>query len=227
MKNIRKFALCALSLCLIFLLIFPCGAVQNVYKKNPQAEKKIALTFDDGPHPIYTGKVLGILKKYGITATFFVIGKNVENYPDAFRELLASGCEIGNHTYSHKNLNEMSREEIIEELEKNERLIWRDGEIKTKLVRPPRGIYNSNLLDVCMERELKIVLWSIDTLDWAHNPSSHIVKQVLGTVSDGDIILMHDYTSGKNTTLAALDTIIRELLARGYKFVGVSELLSE
>ena len=103
-----------------FALLFLVG-VQNanaasyhghVYCKNSQNAKRVALTFDDGPHPRYTEQILKILEEYGVTATFFVIGVNVENYPDSLDKIVESGCEIGNHTYSHVRIDKMSEEEL-------------------------------------------------------------------------------------------------------------------
>ena len=199
----------------------------NVFMKNSSAKGKVALTFDDGPHPRYTPAILDILEEYGIKATFFVIGRNVENYPEAFKTLLASDCEIGNHTYTHGNVGIMSGEEISRELEKTEQAIARISPFRPYLFRPPEGACGSEIERVSRERGYDIVLWSIDTLDWAHTPSETIAKKILANIGDGDIILMHDYVSRGNTTLGALRLIIPELLARGYEFVTVSELLGE
>jgi peptidoglycan/xylan/chitin deacetylase (PgdA/CDA1 family) len=90
----------------------------KVYHKSAAGGKKIALTFDDGPHPRYTPKILSMLEEYGITATFFVVGENAVYYPEAMKLLAESGCEIGNHTYTHRNLSSLSKEEIAEEIGK-------------------------------------------------------------------------------------------------------------
>ena len=95
-----------LLIALILALSFSvhANAHSNVYKGNAKAGKKVALTFDDGPHPIITGRILDILEKYDAKATFFVVGQNVENYPAAFERVVKSGCEIGNHTFTHRNI---------------------------------------------------------------------------------------------------------------------------
>ena len=197
----------------------------HVYCKNSDNSKKIALTFDDGPHPRYTPQILEILEEYGVTATFFVIGVNAENYPESLRLIAESGCEIGNHTYSHTRIDKISAEELEKEIEKCEKAIYSVTGKSTVLFRPPQGRVPKNLLAVSAKRGYNVVLWSIDTLDWSHNPSDNICSSVMENLRGGDIILMHDYVSGKNTTCEALRRLIPELLAKGYEFVTVSELL--
>ena len=200
----------------------------NVYHRmeSDESEKKIALTFDDGPHPRITKEVISILREYGIIATFFVIGQNADNYPETMKLLAESGHEIGNHTYSHKNLKKMNEEEIRVEFDKCNETLSRFGVYPT-LMRPPEGFFSEDVIKVSMGMDYDIILWSIDTLDWAHTPSSDIVRSVLDNAKGGDIILMHDYLSGYGGTIEALRIIIPELLKQGFEFVTVSELISE
>ena len=199
----------------------------NVFLKNRSAGKKIALTFDDGPHPIYTHRILEVLEEYGVSATFFVIGCNVENYPDAFKALLDSGCEIGNHTYSHKDIGTMSEKDVLYQLEKTEEAVSKFTDKKLSLCRPPEGSCGKALETVSLEKGYDIILWSIDTLDWAHTPSSSIADKILNSTCGGDIVLMHDYVSGGCQAPDALRIIIPKLLEEGYEFVTVSELIGE
>ena len=197
-----------------------------VISKNSAKTKKVALTFDDGPHPRYTHQILEILKEYGITATFFVVGINASRYPDALLELAESGCEIGNHTYSHNNIRYADLAQVEEEILACQReLAERIGYTPT-LFRPPEGRFNRHLEEAASAMNYRIILWSIDTRDWAHTPSDVIVQEVLRQLDHGDIILMHDYISGQNTTCGALRMLIPKLLAQGYEFVTVSELIS-
>lgn len=198
---------------------------QPVYNSNLKQAKKIALTFDDGPHPVNTPKILEILKKYDVKATFFIIGVNAKNYPEAMQKVIDEGHEIGNHTYSHILLKDKDKSEIIKEIADTEKAISKDEEFSTVLVRPPCGSYDESLLDVARENDYKIVLWSIDTHDWAHATTKEIVSTVTKQVSGGDIILFHDYISGVNNTPEALKIIIPKLINKGYEFVTVSELL--
>ncbi len=224
----KRIFLSLLAVTLLFVSAFSANATEEkFFMKNSSARGKVALTFDDGPHPRYTPAILEILDEYGIEATFFVIGRNVENYPEAFQALLESDCEIGNHTYTHRNIGRMSEEEICRELELTEQAIEKNSSLRPSLFRPPEGAYGEKIERASRECGYDIVLWSIDTLDWAHTPSEAIASKVLGSIGDGDIILMHDYVSHGNTTLGALRIIIPELLARGYEFVTVSELIGE
>ena len=197
----------------------------KVFSQNREKSNMIALTFDDGPHPRYTPQIIEILKEYGVTATFFIIGINAVNYPDAMQAIVDSGCEIGNHTFSHHTLVG-SREESIYNIMRCEEEISRYINTDKKLLRPPEGKLTSETISAANSLDYNIILWSIDTLDWNHTSSASIAKNVLSSVKGGDIILMHDYVSGKNTTCEALRTIIPQLLARGYKFVTVSELIA-
>ena len=218
-------ALCVFAVLLSFS--FRVSAESNVYSKNASAGKKVAITFDDGPHPIYTKRILDILEKYGARATFFVIGRNIENYPEAFEELAKSDNEIGNHTYNHKRLGGLGRTRLESEIIMTERLIESYSNRHSSVLRPPEGDFGELLNEISLEEGYDIVLWSIDTLDWAHTPAQKMADTVLGSVGDGDIILMHDYTSHGAHTCEALEIIIPRLIEMGYELVTVSELICE
>ena len=220
--------LLAFSLC-ASLLIQPIQAAPQsnlVISKNSAKTKKVALTFDDGPHPRYTHEVLEILKEYHVTATFFVIGINASRYPDALKELAQSGCEIGNHTYSHNNIRYADKDQVEREILSCQRELADQIGITPTLFRPPEGRFNQYLEEAAYSMNYRIILWSIDTKDWAHTPPDIIVQEVLSQLDHGDIILMHDYISGKNTTCSALRILIPTLQSMGYEFVSVSELIS-
>ncbi len=223
-KRVISF-ICAL---LLFSFSIPYASATNskiVFSKNKQETKRIALTFDDGPHPRYTEKILNILKKYDIKATFFVIGVNIENYPDELKLIFEEGHEIGNHSYSHAIEKNFDEKAAREELKKCEELIYNRVGIKPKLFRPPQGDYSADVEKIAFDNGYSIVLWSVDTKDWAHNSPQNIMSVVSNQLRGGDVILMHDYTSGKNTTCDALEIMIPYLLEKGYEFVTVSELM--
>ena len=205
--------------------VFAEGNSSIVFSKSREPTKKIALTFDDGPHPRYTERILKILDKYGVKATFFVIGVNIQNYPEPLKLIRAAGHEIANHSYSHDNSNDLSAENAIGEMKSCEELIYSTVGIRPKLFRPPRGANNADVENAAREMGYSVVLWSVDTLDWKNTPPKDILDTVGRSVHGGDIILMHDYTSGKNTTCDALSLIIPRLLEEGYEFVTVSELI--
>ncbi len=210
------------------ILIFFANAKNNcVYTSGDKSTNKIALTFDDGPHPKQTEEILKILEKHNVKATFFVIGVNVKNYGKSLENIISNGHEIGNHTFSHHVLKYMSKQEILNEISKTEYELWDQYGYNPKLLRPPCGSYDDNLVDIATEKDLKIVLWNIDTEDWAHTSVDRMTKNVLKNVKGGDIILFHDYISGRTNTAKALDIIIPRLKEIGYEFVTVSQLLQE
>ncbi len=186
---------------------------------------KIALTFDDGPHPYYTPIILDILKEYGIKATFFMIGENVKYYNEAAQAVLAAGHEIGNHTYHHKSLKPLGQQAILQEIQSCEDELFSLAEYRPKLVRPPEGSMGQGVKEVVGDLGYRIILWDLDTRDWAHTAPGDISKKVLNDISSGDIILMHDFIGHNSPTPAALRLFIPKLLEQGYQFVTVSELL--
>lgn len=211
---------------LIFLstAIIPSSADNVVYRNASVSNMQIALTFDDGPHPGRTPEILDILERHKIKATFFVVGQNVQYYPDVFKRTVDEGHEIGNHTHSHKVLKPFT-DNTIEEIDSFNKAINEIYKKDVNILRPPEGKYDSNLSVFAKENDYKIVLWSIDTLDWTHRSPESITNTVINEIKGGDIILMHDYISGKSPTPEALETIIPMLLERGFEFVTVSELL--
>lgn len=219
----------AIAFCLVLLCVKSMATTVNkpVYNSNINADKKIAITFDDGPHPRNTPEILKILDKHGVKATFFVIGINAKNYPEALSMVIDAGHEIGNHTYSHQVLKSKTKEEIEKEIIETEKEISKNNDFSTTLIRPPCGFYDDSLVGLAENNEYKIVLWSIDTHDWAHASVESIVSTITKNVKGGDIILFHDYISGENNTPTALQIIIPKLKNMGYEFVTVSELLQE
>ncbi len=195
-----------------------------VYSWN-RSDKKIAITFDDGPHPIHTPEILDILKEYNVRATFFVIGQNIEYWGELVKREAEEGHEIGNHTFSHRNLQDLTKEQICEEIEGTEKAILERTQTETHLLRPPEGKVGQSLCGLAYEKEYTVVCWSIDTRDWAHTPTETIVQNVLASVEGGDIILFHDFVSGQSPTPDALRVILPALIKEGYEFVTVSELM--
>lgn len=217
----------------LYLVIFLCVSVkaeenyQMVYRCNENCKNKIALTFDDGPHPKQTERILKVLEKYDIKATFFVIGVNVDNYQDTLLKVLQAGHEIGNHTNSHSQLKSMPKQKIEFEICECARKVEKVTNQKTVLIRPPCGIYDNNLVEIAEKNNYKIILWNIDTHDWAHCGADEMSKNIKNNVKGGDIVLFHDYISGKNDTIKTLENIIPALKAKGYEFVTVSELIEK
>ncbi|MBE6694515.1 MAG: chitooligosaccharide deacetylase [Ruminococcaceae bacterium] len=201
------------------------GEDELVYHKKKNDRMEIALTFDDGPHPYYTPIILDILDDYGISATFFTVGENIEYYPKTAERLLESGHEVENHTFSHARIGNMCYGDIISEIERCEDAVASVSERKTKFLRPPQGQMSETVKEVIKELDYRVVLWDVDTRDWAHTSPENIKDNVLSVVTAGDIILMHDFIGHDSPTPAALRLLIPELIERGYKFVTVSELI--
>ena len=199
----------------------------KVYYHYQTIAPYLSITFDDGPNRIQTPKVLKILKKYNIKATFFVIGENVEYQKDVLRQVYKEGHEIGNHFYTHDNINKLTKDQIRENIVSNNELIYKTIGVRPKLVRPPYGIVNDNLKAVCGELNMSIIIWTDnkDSRDWALTKDSEIINNLTKKVKNGDIFLFHDSNKKFTNTLSAIDVIIPALQKKGYKWVSVSTLL--
>ena len=204
---------------------FLCERPLPVFREHENSEMKIALTFDDGPHPEYTREILTILDEYGIEATFFMIGENVGYYPDVARQVIEAGHEIGNHTYTHPRLKQFTDASLEHEILSTEAALYELGECRPHLFRPPEGVCSKRVSDIADKYDYTVVLWTVDTLDWAHTPSEKIAENVITNIRPGGIILCHDYIAKDTPTPEALRIFIPKLLEAGYKFVTVSELM--
>lgn len=184
-------------------------------------KKRIALTFDDGPHPIYTPQMLELLKEEQVPATFFLLGENVELYGDVVKEIAKEGHLIGNHTYHHVQITSLSLEEACKEIQETSDLIEELTGIGTEYVRPPFGTWNEEL-----EERLNLipVMWSIDTKDWTTQNVDWIVRETVKHAEDHDIILMHD---SYQSTVDAVKRVIEQLEAKGFEFVTVDEIIMD
>ncbi len=204
------------------------GAARIIYSFAGGTEKpRVALTFDDGPHPRYTPEILDILKEYGVTATFFSVGSNAENYPQLIKRICDEGHELGNHTDNHFHVAKLSREALYKDIESAKSVLERLSGERVRLFRPPEGVCTEDLKSYCEEEGMTILLWSVDTRDWAHTPVTEICENVKNNVKDGSIILMHDFIGKNSPTPAALRCIIPMLQELGYELVSVSQLLGE
>ncbi len=196
-----------------------------IYRGTSSGRKEIALTFDDGPHPRYTPLILDILAEYDVHATFFMVGENVGYYPAAAEAVIAAGHEIGNHTFTHRGFSRMSEGEMRREIIACEDAIASLSETRPRFMRPPEGEMNPTMRRLIGEMDYRIVLWDVDTRDWAHTPPDVICDRVVSTVRPGDIILMHDFIGHDSPTPEALRRLIPTLQAAGYHFVTVGELV--
>ncbi len=213
------FSLCSFA-------VLHASALAEVYRCVATEDKKIALTFDDGPHYKYTERILDILESHGVKATFFVIGVNAERYPEKVKRIVSDGHEIGNHTYSHPHLKNISGEELQAEIKKASDVIGGITDKRPTLFRPPEGFCGEKVANMAKKCGCSVILWSHDTRDWAHTPSDEISKKILDGVKGGDIILFHDFITPDTPTPDALEEVIPKLIERGYEFLTVSELIS-
>ena len=215
-------------LCLILCIRCCCVQVYGqgeVYRSVKTDSMKIAITFDDGPHPYLTEEILEILQQYHVNATFFMVGCNVCNYPEVARAVIRAGHEVGNHTFSHRLFHHLHEDVIKDELGKCEDALEELCEYRPHLFRPPQGILTPYVEQCSLEEDYTLILWSLDTRDWEVKNAKAISQCVLTQVQPGDIILMHDYIGRGSQTPDALRSIIPALLERGFEFVTVSELL--
>ena len=204
-----------ISFLIAALILAPCVyADDSIVFTHGCEDKAVALTFDDGPHPSQTDRILSILDKYGVKATFFEIGQNVRLYPDVTARVAKAGHEIGSHTDSHRYMRGIGASGVTDEIKKTDEAILGACGITPRFIRPPGGIYDSTVVDAANAAGKTVTLWSIDTNDWAHKSRDGIVNEVL----------THDYVTGAWHTPEALEIIIPELMSRGYRFVTVSEL---
>lgn len=179
----------------------------------------VALTFDDGPYGPVTNRILEKLEQYGGHATFFVVGNRVKTYASSVQRAVQAGCQIGNHTYDHKNpLTKLSTVQIQKQIHDTDVAVAYYAGSAPVIVRPVGGAVNDTVKSAVGK---PIVNWSIDTLDWKSKNAASVTSKVLDHVQDGDIVLMHDLYK---STADACDTIIPELTKRGYQLVTVSEL---
>lgn len=197
----------------------PAGRLLPETEAVEMENKMIALTFDDGPNALYTERLLDGLAERDVKATFFLIGKNAEAYPEIVRRIAEEGHLIGNHTYSHLKLTAGNEEEFLEEIDRTGEIIREITGLTPAFCRPPFGVWNTRY-----EERLGIipVLWDVDPKDWCTFHTQTVVNRVLAGCHDSAIILLHDEYE---TSVEAALLVIDELKQQGYVFVTVDELL--
>ncbi|MBS1724507.1 MAG: polysaccharide deacetylase family protein [Armatimonadetes bacterium] len=188
---------------------------------NPSLHE-VCLTFDDGPHPESMNRILDVLKKENVKATFFVVGKVVEQHPELVRRMMAEGHEVGNHTYSHKRLNQMPLGSARQEILACAAAVKRATGASMDLLRPPGMEYNNNVLYLSQELGYVTVHWNVVAADYVPVRPDVVVQRVMDQVKDGSVILLHDSPD----TALALETVIRKLKAQKYRFVTTTQMLA-
>ena len=197
--------------------------IERIHWRALTDEPRIALTFDDGPHSTSTPQILELLKQFNVPATFFLVGKHLEKYPEIAREMVASGNEIGNHTFSHSLLYISTKNRIRNEISRTDRLLRNIDGAEPKFFRPPAGFFTKPVLDIAEQLGYKTVVGDVYPRD-PHLPGKEkIVERVLQRAVEGSIIILHD---GGNTqrvdrsqTLEAISEIIPSMKDKGYEFL--------
>jgi peptidoglycan-N-acetylglucosamine deacetylase len=192
--------------------------------KLPPEKKVIALTFDDGPWPNTTAKVLDILKKNRIKSTFFVVGQNVKNYPDLTKQIVADGHIIANHTWHHW-YHQMNAQAAAYEVANTGDIIYQTTGVRTSLFRPPGGIMNNGVAAYAKNNKYAVIMWSADSMDYSRPAVPRLMNNIFREAKPGGIVLMHDGGGDRSHTVKALPEIISRFRKQGYEFVTIPELL--
>lgn len=208
------------------------GPQEGITRRGPFLPV-VAITFDDGPHPVYTPKILDILKEKRVKATFFVVGSCVKKYPEIARRIVAEGHDIANHTYSHRDLVPAGKKTVLGQIRKTDQTIKEATGIKTTLFRPPRGIYSNMVRKLLLEDGYQIILWTVSTIDWRGDSPGRILWRVKRHIKNGGIILYHDNGSiirpekeSRSNTYKSLPDVIDYLKDAGFEILPISEMLT-
>ena len=202
----------------------PTGLKPATYFQANVDGPYIAMTFDDGPSPETTPRLLDILKQRNIKATFFMIGQNAERNPEIVKRILAEGHEIGNHSWTHPQLAKLSDDRVTEEITKTQNAIKNASGYTPTLLRPPYGSITARQKEwIENQFGLSVILWSVDPFDWKRPGASVIEQRILAGAAPGAIILSHDI---HKQTVDSMPATLDALAAKGYKFVTVSQLIA-
>ncbi len=201
------------------------GASSGItFSRVSVSQPYIAITFDDGPHPKNTPRLLDMLRERNIKATFYVIGRNVDLYPNVLRRTVSEGHEIGNHTYTHPILSKLGDSTVREELTKCRDAVARAAGVQPRTMRPPYGALLQRQREwIHAELRYPTIMWSVDPLDWKRPGPSVVTSRILSGTTPGAIVLAHDLHAA---TVDAMPATLDGLLNKGYKFVTVSQLLA-
>lgn len=201
----------------------PAGARLS-YSSIQTDQLVTALTFDDGPHPTNTPRLLKILRDRNIKGTFFLVGKNAKAYPALVRQIIAEGHEIGNHTWTHGSLTGMSDDQIRKELKMSADAVFEAAGYRPQTLRPPYGAVNARVKDLIFsEFGYPTIMWSVDPQDWRRPGVSVVTSRLVNGVRPGSILLVHDIHA---PTIEAMPGTLDQILAKGYRFVTVSQLMN-
>ncbi|HEU4734813.1 MAG TPA: polysaccharide deacetylase family protein [Kofleriaceae bacterium] len=216
---------------LLYLLCYggfegPVDWIMGTDPHGDRTRRRIALTFDDGPHPVHTGPLLDALAELRAPATFFLVGRDVEANPALVERMVRDGHELGNHTYRHRYLPLARSRSVEDELRATDRAIARAAGVVPSVARPPWGGRSPRNVRVFQRLRKRLVLWDVNSFDWKGKPAHHVVQRVLERARPGSIILMHEAREGGETTVEAVRMLVPALRARGFELVTVSRAIA-
>ncbi len=181
------------------------------------SNKVVYLTFDDGPDPTWTPKILDLLAQHNAQATFFVLGRNAQAYPEIIEQQRLAGHLLANHSWSHPDLTQLDQASVLNELSATQALL---GATASNCFRPPYGKHNQQIAANANQLGLRMVLWDVDSADWKQPGTEEIVARIRSQVRDGAVVLLHDGGGSRQQTIEALEILLPELAAQGYRFVA-------
>ncbi len=198
-----------------------------VMSNGNQALPEIALTFDDGPDPVYGPQIQALLVRYRVPATFFYVGNLVERYPEIAAQAERAGFAIGNHSWDHSELPLLSPDQVQSELSQTNNAIFNATGVRPTLMRPPYGAITPAIETQNAQVNLSTILWDVDPRDWARPSADIIVQRVLTNAHGGAIVLLHEGGGDRSQTVAALEQIIPALSQSGYRFVTIPQMITD
>ena len=201
---------------------------QDVGSSLPVRRKCMALTFDDGPYPPYTGRLLDVLKEKEIRATFFLVGEQARLHPDLVRRMVDEGHTVGLHAFRHRDFLKLTEEEKEKDLQQGKEILQSITGKEPNYWRPPHGFRDSSVMKIASAKDLQVVNWSVIPRDWTGIDKQEIYNRVMDKAEDGAIVLLHDgdsplYKASRQATVDAVGPLIDSLREKGYHLVSLEE----
>ncbi len=210
------------------------GSQADIVRRNPAIGNRVVLTFDDGPSGSYTPEILKVLAEKEVHATFFLVGKHVEQYPEIAKQIVEKGHEVGNHTYGHITIPNSAPPQLTAQIVRTNLIVLQNTGVFPPYLRPPRGLYDMRLRRIAKLLGQELVLWSLSSQDWhPRATTAGVVRRVLDRVAPGDILLFHDSGSlinsegsSRRPTVEALGPIIDGLREKGLEVVRLEDFMT-
>lgn len=190
------------------------------------SQRLVAITFDDGPNAVYTPQVLKIFAEAGGKATFFMLGEQMDKCPELVKQAFDQGHEVGNHTYTHPKLSGLNRAQCLDEIARNEQMVEALTGVRPRVFRPPYLDYSEETVSILKEKGYPMIgALNLEALDWELPGVEHILSKSRSCVRNGGILIFHDGFGDRSQTIEAVEALVFELTAQGFRLVTVSELL--